>query len=52
MYEMFSKKELIELKNKLEKLEKKEIDLIVSDFDDTIFSTREMLEKDIRNGRR
>ncbi|PZM84801.1 hypothetical protein DLH72_02925 [Candidatus Gracilibacteria bacterium] len=39
-------------KEKKKKLEKKDIVFIVSDFDDTIFSTKEIVEKDIRKGRR
>lgn len=49
---MIIKKELIELENKKRLLKKKDIDLIIADFDDTIFSTKEMLKKDIRNWRR
>jgi hypothetical protein len=41
---MISEQELKKLKNKLDKLEKKDIDLIISDFDDTIFSRTEQLE--------
>ena len=43
---------LEELKNKKNKLEKKDIDLIICDFDDTIFSTHEFLESNIRDWRR
>jgi predicted HAD superfamily phosphohydrolase YqeG len=32
----------------LKNLEKKDIDLIVCDLDDTIFSTKELLERDYR----
>lgn len=39
-------------KEKIKKLEKKDCIFIVSDFDDTIFSTKEILEKDVRKGRR
>jgi uncharacterized membrane protein len=35
---------LLKLKNKLKKLDKKNIDLIISDFDDTIFCRNEQLE--------
>ncbi|MFC1797925.1 hypothetical protein ACFLY2_01960 [Patescibacteria group bacterium] len=45
---MISEQELKELKNKLNKLEKKDINLIITDFDDTIFSTKEMIDKDYR----
>lgn len=49
---MFSQKEEKELKSKLKNLEKKELDLIISDFDDTIFCTKEVIEKDYRKWRR
>lgn len=49
---MFSDAELKELEIKKVKLEKKDIDLIISDFDDTIFSTNEVIESDIRKWRR
>ncbi len=50
---MFNKEELENLKLKLEKLEKKDIDLIISDFDDTIFCRNEQLEDSelLRNNR-
>ena len=35
-------------RNEIENLEKKEQIFMVSDFDDTIFSTHEVREKDIR----
>jgi predicted HAD superfamily phosphohydrolase YqeG len=41
---MISQQELKILKNKLNLLEKKDIDLIITDFDDTIFSRKEQLE--------
>ena len=46
---MIPEKELQELKNKLTTLEKKDIDLIISDFDDTIFSTNEVIERNLTN---
>lgn len=49
---MVSEQELKKLKNKLNKLEKKDIDLIISDFDDTIFSTKEMIDNDYRKWKR
>lgn len=50
---MFLEKELQLLENKKNKIEKKEIDLIICDFDDTIFSRKEQLEKSdlLRNNR-
>ncbi|MDP2396562.1 MAG: hypothetical protein Q8S84_04545 [bacterium] len=45
---MFSDAELKELEIKIRKLEKKDIDLIISDFDDTIFCTKEAVESDVR----
>lgn len=44
--------ELKLLENKKNKLEKKDIDLIISDFDDTIFSTDRVIKNDYRKGRR
>jgi hypothetical protein len=41
-----------ELENKISNLDKKDIDLIIADFDDTIFSTYETIKKDYRKGRR
>lgn len=38
--------------NNIKNLEKSEQTFIVSDFDDTIFSTKEILEKDVRKWRR
>ena len=38
--------------DKIEKIEKKDIDLIVSDFDDTIFSIEESLKENYTEGRR
>ncbi len=49
---MFSKEELNILETKKNILEKKDIDLIITDLDDTIFSTKEAIEKDIRKWRR
>ena len=49
---MISKEELKKLESKKNKLEKKDIDLIISDFDDTIFSTHEVLEQNTRKWRR
>lgn len=49
---MFSDAELKELEIKIRKLEKKDIDLIISDFDDTIFCTKEAVESDVRKWRR
>jgi len=49
---MFSEIDIKGLEIKKNKLFKKDIDLIVSDFDDTIFSTSEIIEKDIRKWRR
>lgn len=49
---MINKEELGKLKIKLNKLEKKDIDLIISDFDDTIFSTKKVIENDYRKWRR
>jgi predicted HAD superfamily phosphohydrolase YqeG len=37
---------LRKLKNKIKSLSKKNIDLIIVDFDDTIFSRKEQLESD------
>lgn len=50
---MISEQELKELKNKLNNLEKKDIDLIISDFDDTIFCRNEQLKDSelLRNNR-
>lgn len=50
---MISEQELKELKNKLNSLEKKDIDLIISDFDNTIFCRNEQLEDSelLRNNR-
>jgi hypothetical protein len=45
---MFNEEDIKKLKIKISKLPKKEIDLIITDFDDTIFSTSEIIEKDIR----
>lgn len=45
-------KELKELENKKNNLLKKDIDLIIADYDDTIFSTKELIEKDYRKWRR
>jgi len=44
---------IIELKNKISSLEKKDIDLIIADFDDTIFCRKEQLEDNelLRNNR-
>jgi len=42
------KKELKKLENKQKSLIKKDIDLIIVDYDDTIFSTKELIEKDYR----
>jgi hypothetical protein len=41
-----------EYQNIIKKLNKKNIDLIITDFDDTIFSTKELIEKDYRKWRR
>lgn len=49
---MLDNKLLEELKIKKDKLEKKDIDLIICDFDDTIFSTSENIKKDYRKWRR
>lgn len=49
---MISKEKLQELKIKLNKLEKKDIDLIITDFDDTIFSTKKLIDNDYRKWRR
>lgn len=38
--------ELAKLKNKRKKLEKRNIDLIITDFDDTIFSRKQQLDSD------
>ena len=46
------KKELKKLENKRKSLIKKDIDLIIVDYDDTIFSTKELIEKDYREWRR
>ncbi|MBT3729650.1 hypothetical protein HOF65_01530 [bacterium] len=45
---MNPEKELIELEKKKNKLEQKDIDLIISDFDDTIFSTKKLIDRDYR----
>jgi len=45
---MINKAELNKLKISLKNLEKKDIDLIITDFDDTIFSTKELIDKDYR----
>ncbi|RKW24360.1 hypothetical protein D8B46_01625 [Candidatus Gracilibacteria bacterium] len=47
---MFGNLEIFEKETK--NLEKKDSIFIVSDFDDTIFSTKEVIEKDVRKGRR
>ena len=44
---MHIKKEIIKLQNKINKLKRKNIKLIISDFDDTIFSRDEQKEKSI-----
>lgn len=49
---MFNEEDIKKLKIKISKLPKKEIDLIITDFDDTIFSTSEIIKKDIRKWRR
>jgi len=49
---MIIKEELNQLKDKINKLEKKDIDLIITDFDDTIFSTKELIKKDYRKWKR
>jgi len=41
---MINKEEINKLKDKINQLEKKNIDLIITDFDDTIFSRNEQLE--------
>lgn len=46
------RKELEKLEKKKNTLLKRHIDLIVTDFDDTIFSTKELLESDIRKWKR
>ena len=50
---MISKNNIQEFKNKVKNLEKKDIDLIISDFDDTIFCRNEQLEDSelLRNNR-
>ena len=45
-------KKIEKLENKKNNLEKKDIDLIIADFDDTIFCTHEIIEKDYRKWRR
>jgi len=49
---MFLEKELKKLETKKNSLEKKDIDLIISDLDDTLFSTHEIIKKDYRKWRR
>jgi len=49
---MIPEKELKELEKKKNKLEKKDIDLVISDFDDTIFSTKKLIDRDYRKWRR
>lgn len=49
---MFTETDINELEMKKNKLEKRDIDLIISDFDDTIFCTREAIESDVRKWRR
>ncbi|MDF1682933.1 MAG: hypothetical protein P1U46_04440 [Patescibacteria group bacterium] len=46
-------KKYLELKEKVKLLEKKDIDLIIADFDNTIFCRKEQLEKSetLRNNR-
>ena len=41
---MISEEKIKKIKEKIKKLEKKDIDLIISDFDDTIFCRKEQLE--------
>lgn len=50
---MFLEKELKNFENKKNNLEKKDIDLIICDFDDTIFSRKQQLEESeiLRNNR-
>ena len=49
---MFLEKELKELEVEKNKLEKKDINIIISDLDDTIFSTNKVIENDYRKWRR
>jgi len=49
---MMNKEEINKLKDKINQLEKKNIDLIITDFDDTIFSTKKLIEKDYRKWKR
>ncbi len=49
---MFDKQELRNLKEKFQNLKKSNNDLIITDFDDTIFSTKEVIDKDYRKWRR
>jgi len=49
---MFKNKELEKLKNKIKLLEKSNADLIITDFDDTIFCTKEVINRDYRKWRR
>lgn len=49
---MFKDIDLEELKKQKNKLKKSEIDLIITDFDDTLFSTKKLLENDYRKWRR
>ncbi len=49
---MFKEQELKKLKEKINNLEQKDDYLIITDFDDTIFSTKVLLEKDYRKWRR
>jgi hypothetical protein len=45
---MFTNQELEKLKNKIKLLEKSNHDLIITDFDDTIFCTKEVIDRDYR----
>lgn len=49
---MFKEIDLEKLKIKINKLKKTEKDLIITDFDDTLFSTKKLLENDYRKWRR
>ncbi len=49
---MIPKKDQIRLKKEVKKLKRREKDLIIADFDDTIFSTKLLIENDYRDWRR
>lgn len=49
---MITDKKIKELKEKIDLLKKKDIDLIIADLDDTIFSTKELIDNDYRKWRR